>query len=505
MAKRTSESEAIRIMKRAGFQPLEPYRNSDTPWKSLCQKCKRQVKPRFRKVRDRGSGCRFCTGKEIPEEIAVQEFSTANLKPLVPFPGASKKWKSKCLTCHEIVSPRLSDIRIGRSGCKKCSDLSGGKKRRLANNPKRAGKESKFEEVLEIMRKAKLEPLEPYETSQTKWKCKCLNCGAIVSPKYNQIKQGRGGCRDCFLKRQPLIKRLDQDKAFAVMQSKNLQPLESYPGAMKPWKCKCLDCGTVIMPRYAHIQQGRKGCKVCGYRKNATNSRTSESTATSIMIDAGFKPLEPYKNRHHPWRSQCQKCGNVISPRLGSIIIGQGCRFCSGLVVDPEDAKKKMIAADLDPLTEYPGAGKPWKSRCLKCQRIVKPRYSQLAYGIGGCKFCASHGYDFSSPGLIYLITHDQFLSHKIGISNVNAKEVRLDKHRNQGWRTFRTKEYFDGNVAYEVEQETLNWLRKDLGLSSYLSSEQMPQGGWTETVDASEIGLVTIWNKVLEFSRVKQ
>jgi len=31
-----------------------------------------------------------------------------------------------------------------------------------------------------------------------------------------------------------------------------------------------------------------------------------------------------------------------------------------------------------------------------------------------------------------------------------------------------------------------------------------MPQGGWTETVDASEIDLPTIWAKVKELSRVK-
>ena len=32
-----------------------------------------------------------------------------------------------------------------------------------------------------------------------------------------------------------------------------------------------------------------------------------------------------------------------------------------------------------------------------------------------------------------------------------------------------------------------------------------MPQGGWTETVDASEIDLPTIWAKVEELSRVKR
>ena len=505
MGKKISESDALQIMNEAGFKPQEPYKSVDTAWKSICLKCKNKVSPRLRHVRDRGYGCKFCSGLVIEPKKALLEMKKAQLRPLVDFPGAAKKWKSLCIKCEVIVSPRLSDIRMGHSGCKKCADLLAGRKRRLDQNPKRSGRTRHFQDVLQDMRKANLEPLEPYQTSQTKWKCKCLTCGTVVSPKYNQIKQGGRGCKACFLKRQPLILRLDHAKAVEIMQKKNLQPLEPYPGAMKPWKCKCLDCGTQIKPRYAHIQQGRKGCKVCGYRKNAARSRTAESKAVEIMNKAGFMPLEPYRHRHYPWRSECQKCGKIVSPHLGGIIRGQGCRFCSGLVVDPKEARLKMISAKLEPLIAYPGAGKPWKSKCLKCNRIVRPRYSQLAYGIGGCKFCASHGYDFTKPGLLYLITQDQLMSHKIGITNIDAKEKRLEKHINLGWRVFKTRVFEDGNQAYEVEQGILVWLRTELAIPIFLNSKQMPQGGWTETVEASEIGLVNIWEKVLEFSKNKK
>lgn len=33
MAKRISESDALRIMRDAGFKPLEPYKSGDTAWK----------------------------------------------------------------------------------------------------------------------------------------------------------------------------------------------------------------------------------------------------------------------------------------------------------------------------------------------------------------------------------------------------------------------------------------------------------------------------------------
>ena len=57
---------------------------------------------------------------------------------------------------------------------------------------------------------------------------------------------------------------------------------------------------------------------------------------------------------------------------------------------------------------------------------------------------------------------------------------------------------------AFQIEQKVLIWLRKTKGLEVYLSEFEMPQGGYTETVDASEIDLPTIWAKVEELSRVK-
>lgn len=68
-------------------------------------------------------------------------------------------------------------------------------------------------------------------------------------------------------------------------------------------------------------------------------------------------------------------------------------------------------------------------------------------------------------------------------------------------WRTLR---FESGDLAYEIEQEVLSWLREELELPAYLSSEVMPQGGWTETVEAEEIELNEIWRKVELLSKVK-
>ena len=489
--------EALVVMQSAGLKPHCPYPGNDVPWKSTCMKCGRETSPRYHHVKGRGSGCKYCSGNVVTTEDALKDLDEKGLIPLVDFPGASKPWKSRCKNCGSQTSPRLADLRMGHSGCKNCAAILNGKNQRLSNNPTRAGKIINFDEVIATMRQANLEPLEPYKTSQTKWKSKCLKCGTIVEPKYGHIKQGYGGCMTCARTEQMGRGRLDEAAAVLIMNGKNLEPLEPYPGAMVPWKVKCLDCGNVIKPRYAQIQQGRKGCKFCGYKKNADKNRTSQEEAISIARTAGFEPLEPYKGRHFPWRCRCLTCGEEVAPHYSGIISGGGCRYCSGLVVDPLKAELVMKKAKLQPLVQYPGAGSPWLCKCLKCGKEVKPRYSQINVGIGGCKYCATHGYDFSKGGILYLITHLTLGSHKIGITNDGAKEVRLEKHLKHGWETYQTRYFKDGNQAFEIEQEILSWWRNDLGLSVYLSKSEMPQGGFSETVDANELDLLTIWEQV--------
>jgi hypothetical protein len=49
-------------------------------------------------------------------------------------------------------------------------------------------------------------------------------------------------------------------------------------------------------------------------------------------------------------------------------------------------------------------------------------------------------------------------MSHKIGITNVDAKEKRLEKHVNLGWRVFQTRIFEDGNQAVGNSQVCRNF-----------------------------------------------
>ena len=101
-------------------------------------------------------------------------------------------------------------------------------------------------------------------------------------------------------------------------------------------------------------------------------------------------------------------------------------------------------------------------------------------------------------------MTHEEFGAHKVGIGGFDSTRNRIEQHKKYGWALYRSTNFETAEIAYEVEQAVLAWLRLELALGQYLVLEQMPQGGHTETVDATEIDLATIWAKIKEFSRVK-
>jgi hypothetical protein len=69
----------------------------------------------------------------------------------------------------------------------------------------------------------------------------------------------------------------------------------------------------------------------------------------------------------------------------------------------------------------------------------------------------------------------------------------------------FKSIDFYSGDEAFQVEQQVLVWLRQDKGLGIHLSKEQLPQGGYSETVDATEIELVAIWAKIEKLSKVRK
>ena len=83
--------------------------------------------------------------------------------------------------------------------------------------------------------------------------------------------------------------------------------------------------------------------------------RLTDIDARKVMISAGLTPLVQYPGANKPWKSKCRKCKQIVSPHYSSIQSGTGCGVCAGKVVIPEMAIKLMKKANLKPLVPYPG------------------------------------------------------------------------------------------------------------------------------------------------------
>lgn len=89
-------------------------------------------------------------------------------------------------------------------------------------------------------------------------------------------------------------------------------------------------------------------------------------------------------------------------------------------------------------------------------------------------------------PTILYLIYNKELNAAKIGVGDITGRRYSL--HRSKGWQLVGYWYFTDRQKALDIESKVLYTIRKKLKQESFLSKEQMPQNGYTETFDASKI-----------------
>jgi len=254
-------------------------------------------------------------GKQrLSSEVTKSVMLKAGLKPLEPYISFNAKWKCIHLECGQIVYPRYADIQGGQGGCRSCGFRKGSAKRKNDDS-----------KLIQVMTKAKLQPLEPYKENHAKWKCRCLVCKKIVYPTFNHVKRTNSGCVYCSKRK------VDQEEVMAIMRRAKLKPLVPYKGNKTKWKCLCLVCKKTVYPIYNSIQRGSGGCKYCA------GMVVTHAQAKKLFISAKLMPLEPYRNSSTKWKSECMVCGEIVYPTYGNIYMGhRGCLNCSDIGFKPK-------------------------------------------------------------------------------------------------------------------------------------------------------------------------
>lgn len=459
------------------LRPLVTYPgNNRKPWKAIHIPCGNTVFPTFNVIqRNESIGCRQCSNQFVDPDEAFDYFVSKGFQPLVPYPGTNKPWKSIHLECGEPVQPRYGHIKSGRKGCPTCSGV-------VPISQERA---------FSFFRLNGLEPQEPFKGPHHPWKSIHKECGRKVSPRWASIQQGNNGCVYCS------GKKVDLKDALLLLKKLELKPLEPFPGSSNPWKCIHLKCGNQVAPAYSALRSGQGPCIACG------KNMVSRAEALELLAKNSYTPLTEFPGGSKPWECIHEICGSRVSITATYLRSGgKGCSYCAGTKpIAPKEALKLFRVRGYKPLEPFRNARTPIRAIHRVCGKEVKISWSFVRVG-GNCRYCVGWR-NLLAPAYVYLMTSRELNAHKIGVSGVDVSDNRIERHIKNGWEEFAVLNVETGEIAYEIEARVLDWLRLDMQLPPYLIPELMPQGGYSETVDSSEIELNAIWAKVEELSKI--
>ena len=431
------------------------------------------------------------------EPIARDFMLKAGYEPLENYPGSAKPWLVRCLKCGSEFRTSYQKVKVG--DLKNCPNCKIKLKAEFAK------------QAHQVMIDAGLNPLIEYPgKNSSPWKSECLRCGLVVSPALNSVKSGSKGCIKCGVASSAKAKVIPNETAVKMMLSANLKPLEPYVSARVQWKCECMKCGRTVFPSYNSIQQGEGGCQTCGRATTAIKLRGSSVIATALMESKGLKPLENYQSGNTPWKSQCLVCGEIVEPTYNNVKYRQknfGCIYCMGGRITDSQAIEMMRSAGVIPIDKYPGKDLPWKSRCIKCSRIVKPSYANARRGQGGCKYCAEHGIDMFAPTYLYIVFNKDFNALKVGIGKIgtNKKTDRIVKLKSDGWELIKKYDFETGIIALTYESWIFDEIRNKLEIPVFMDAGSMKKTfGHTETMDAERISSIQLIKLVEKITRKK-
>lgn len=504
-----SEVEANKIMKAAGYIPLEPYTNALTKWKCKHIQCGSVVYPLLNQIQQGGGGCSSCghiaTGlKRRNSKSAVLEVLKANQFTLISeYHGAEKKMRVRCEVCGNEIEAIYSVIsRKGGRGCKPC-----------AINESRIRYRMDLEEVRSRLKASNMKLLGEYKNSTTPVACKCLKCGVVRSIRISVLLKG-SGCRPCALDKAGKKRRTSEFIALEVMRKiGKVEPIEPYQNQNAKWKSRCLTCGSIVYPRLGSIT-GRKGlgCEHCANKLRGIGKRVPQSKAYALFVQYDLIPLPDQNYVDAESRIVCvHACGKKVTTSYRLVRANEtkkmgSCRHCGAIksankqrfdisIIDKVYKSRGLTLLDRN----YRGVQYKHQTLCNVCEHRWESTPSHISLG-SGCPNCAKGGIKTNLPGYIYLISHSEMNAHKIGIANTAKTKLadRLYHHGKQGWVLVKKWDFYESSEIQKIEKQVFKILRKEMDIPPYLAKDDMPFGGWTETLSADAIS-VTSLSRIIE------
>jgi predicted Zn-ribbon and HTH transcriptional regulator len=501
---RFSNQKAVEIMRKAGYEPTEQYVNALTKWPSVHIKCGSLVSPTLNQIQNGQGGCLSCGHKEtgLKKRNSIskveEKLISKGFELIGEYTGSKDRLKVLCLKCQTTFDGTWNVIskKTGR-GCVVCSRNAAADRYRMDTT-----------EVRKRLKIAKMELVGIYKSSNRPVECLCLQCGKVRKLRLSSLHKG-GGCKPCGMKAAGKLRRTDELVAIEIMREiGKVEPLEPYAGQNAVWKSCCLVCQKIVYPRLSSIKsQNGLGCLNCANRARGISRRIPQSVVYEFLIKEGFIPLDSEKFVDANTDIKCtHTCGSIVRTSYRKVLANKGrgngsCRPCGSkkyadsnrfdiAIIDKIYAKQNLRLAT----RKYLGMRYMHPTSCNKCGWKWDTLPSKIALG-HGCPVCSKGSFKPNSPAYFYLITHNEFGAHKVGIANIAKTSLgdRFYHHKKQGWILVARWDSNSGEEIKVLEKEILRTLRKDMKVPPYLAKTDMPFGGWTETLSADAISVTKL------------
>lgn len=477
------------------------------------------------------TGCPFCSNSKVLSgfndletkrpELAAEFDLKANhpLRPSDIGPASEKKFFWSCTNGHSYFTSVKSRHFLG-TACPICANLQVS-----------AG-ENDFESVYPHLsaswNKKRNEGLEASEIIAGSPKQYWWVCDKGHDYLSSPATRGKGGgCPVCAGKKvvqgfNDLATTAPQlAKEFDLEQNFPLTPNSVMMGSNRKFHWKC-DLGHSWISSPNNRQSS--GCPTCSNRKLLIGFNDLETVNPTLAKEWNYprnSPLGPSSitfgttkkvwwicplNSEHEWQN---------SPVARAK--GQGCPVCKNVVVvtgvndlatvRPDLARQWSLERNFPLLPSQVAAGtsrKFWWS----CEKDPSHEWrtscdSRLAGR--GCPSCSKSGFDPGRAGVFYFIENQSLRARKVGITNKDRRNDRLQDFANDGWVILKTVESADGDFIQSLETKVLRWIRKDCGLPQWLGKEDMGRtGGYSETFSIDTVSNIEVIKKIEELINQK-
>lgn len=289
---------------------------------------------------------------------------------------------------------------------------------------------------------------------------------------------------------------IDPEIALAEMRAADLEPKVPYPGASRPWPSTCLRCSSTVMPRLSKLRaEHKRSCRTCQYRKLGEERRKNGEIARAEMLAVDLEPLEEYPGALKRWRCRCLRCGSDVNALLNTVQQGQGrcCLECRRRARshDADKVRAEFLSHDLELLEEYRmDSTERLRCLCLRCGSEAETSYRALF--AEGTRRCRGCGFMGSGLG-----DENPAVVYLLHHAEFEALKIGICR---QGSRRIRNHTVHGWRVLEEVPVPTVREARsverrvktewRAAGAESAVSGDAMPYGGHTETARTSVISI---------------